>query len=58
MPEPHAARVSMDEVANFYIEYGKTQEGYLTYERFMKQMCHAVKIADMKQPKDEGYFVC
>ena len=41
--------------AKTFIEYGEARNGYWTSEKFMKQMTAAVKIAEMKYPKDKGY---
>ena len=39
------------------LEYGESKDGYWTSERFLKQMDEAVKIADIKYPRSEGYRV-
>ena len=36
-------------------EYGEAREGYWTSERFMAQLKEAVKIAEAKYPKDQGW---
>ena len=41
--------------AQVQLEYGESGEGYWTNERFMKQMDEAVKLAEKKYPKNEGY---
>ena len=45
----HEARVLM--------EYGANKEGYWTIDKFLQQMEKAVKIADLKYPKSEGYKI-
>ena len=37
------------------LEYGKSKDGYWTSEHFMEQMEKAVKIADFKYPKSDGW---
>ena len=43
--------------ARQFLEYGENREGYWTSDKFLTQMDHAVKIADIKYPKDQGYRV-
>ena len=43
--------------ARQYLEYGESREGYWTSDKFLAQMEHAVKIADIKYPKGLGYCV-
>ena len=38
-----------------FLEYGESKEGYWMSDRFMKQIQMAVKIAEVKYPKDEGW---
>ena len=40
------------------IEYGENADGYWTNERFMNQMEVAVKLAEIKYPKDKGFRHC
>ena len=44
--------------ARAFLEYGKEHEGYWTAKKFLAQLEDAVKIADIKYPKDKGYRVC
>ena len=37
--------------------YGESKEGYWTNEKFMEQMKHAVAIAKIRYPKEEGWKV-
>ena len=39
------------------LEYGEAKEGYWTSNKFMTQIKQAVKIAEMKYPKDEGWRI-
>ena len=39
------------------MEYGANKEGYWTSDKFLQQMEKAVKIADLKYPKSEGYKI-
>ena len=39
------------------LEYGEAKEGYWTSEKFMDQIKEAVKTADVKYPRVEGYRV-
>ena len=48
---------SVKKEARVFLEYGEGREGYWTSERFLSQMDAAVKIADIKYPKSEGYKV-
>ena len=41
--------------ARVQLEYDESGEGYWTNERFMKQMDEAVKLAEKKYPRTEGY---
>ena len=41
--------------AREFLEYGESREGYWTSDKFMKQMEMAVKIAEMKYPKNDGW---
>lgn len=38
-----------------YLEYGEAKEGYWTSDRFMEHVKSAVKIAEFKYPKEEGW---
>ena len=40
------------------IEYGENADGYWTNDRFMNQMEVAVKLAEIKYPKDKGFRHC
>ena len=40
-----------------FLEYGEAKEGYWTSDEFMVQLREAVKIAEMKYPKEEGWRV-
>ena len=44
--------------ARAFLEYGKEHEGYWTAKRFLSQLEVAVKIANIKYPKEKGYRVC
>ena len=37
------------------LEYGQSKEGYWTRDRFIMQMERAIKIAEIKYPKEEGW---
>ena len=39
------------------MEYGEAKEGYWTSEKFMDQIKQAVKIAEVKYPREEGWRV-
>ena len=39
------------------LEYGEAREGYWTSEKFMAQIKEAVKIAEVKYPRSEGYRI-
>ena len=41
--------------AQEFLEYGESKEGYWTSDKFMKQMKMAVKIAEVKYPKSDGW---
>ena len=41
--------------ARTFLEYGESKEGYWTADKFMKQIEEAVKIAEIKYPKTEGW---
>ena len=41
--------------ARLLLEYGESKEGYFTSDKFLSQMDHAVKIAEIKYPKEIGY---
>ena len=41
--------------ARVLLEYGENKEGYWTSDKFMQQMVMAVKIAEIKYPKSEGW---
>ena len=41
--------------AREFLEYGESKEGYWTSDKFMKQMKMAVKIAEVKYPKSDGW---
>jgi len=41
--------------AHVLLEYGESKEGYWTSEKFLLQMDHAVKIAEIKYPKEIGF---
>lgn len=43
--------------AHQLLEYGKSKDGYWTSEKFLAQMEVAVKIADVKYPRGDGYRV-
>lgn len=40
--------------ARAFLEYGKEHEGYWTVKRFLSQLEVAVKIANIKYPKEKG----
>ena len=40
------------------LEYGEGKEGYWTSDRFMLQIKEAVKIADVKFPREAGWRLC
>ena len=44
--------------AHTFLVYGKEHEGYWTAKRFLSQLEVAVKIANIKYPKEKGYRVC
>ena len=48
---------AMKKKARALLEYGEGKEGYWTSEKFLSQMDTAVKIAEIKYPKSEGYKV-
>lgn len=39
------------------LEYGEARDGYWTGAKFMKQMVNAVKVAEAKYPKEEGFRI-
>ena len=41
--------------AREFLEYGESKEGYWTSDKFMSQMKMAVKIAEVKYPKEDGW---
>lgn len=41
--------------ARSLLEYGEAREGYWTSDKFMEQMNKAVKIAETKYPKEDGW---
>ena len=41
--------------ARSLLEYGEAREGYWTCDKFMQQMKKAIKIAEFKYPKSEGW---
>ena len=41
--------------ARCLLEYGEAKEGYWTCENFIQQMKNAIKIAEFKYPKCEGW---
>ena len=43
--------------AQQFLEYGETNEGYWTAEKFMNQIKQAVKIAEAKYPKENGWKI-
>ena len=43
--------------ARVLLEYGEARDGYWTGPKFMKQMENAVKIAEAKYPKQQGYHL-
>ena len=43
--------------ARQFLEYGEAKEGYWTSDKFMVQLREAVKIAEVKYPKEEGWRV-
>lgn len=56
--EYEAAKVSDPNIrlqARQFLEYGESREGYWTSEKFMQQIEVAVKIAEMKYPKSQGW---
>ena len=59
--EEHASAKESDptilKYARTLFEYGESREGYWTSERFMNQLKEAVKIADAKYPKVDGWRV-
>ena len=46
---------TISQFARETLEYGETREGYWTNEKFMKQLNKAVKIAEVKYPKADGW---
>lgn len=56
--EYEAAKVSDPTIrlqARQFLEYGESREGYWTSEKFMKQIEVAVRIAEIKYPKSQGW---
>ena len=43
--------------ARQFLEYGESREGYWTSDKFMNQIRHAVKIVEVKYPKNDGWRV-
>ena len=43
--------------AREFLEYGEAKDGYWTSDKFIKQIQKAIKIADIKYPKSEGWRV-
>ena len=41
--------------AREFLEYGESKEGYWTRDKFIAQMQRAVKIAEIKYPKEDGW---
>ncbi len=41
--------------ARKFLEYGQHREGYWTRDRFIEQMEVAIKIAEIKYPKSDGW---
>ena len=48
---------SIKKYARQQLEYGEAKEGYWTSEKFMGQNKEAVKIAEVKYPKEEGWKI-
>ena len=46
---------SMQMEARCIFEYGEAKEGYWTCDKFIKQMEKAIKIAEFKYPKSDGW---
>ena len=43
--------------ASMLFEYGESKEVYWTTDKFISQIIKAVKIAEIKYPKDKGWRV-
>ena len=41
--------------AREFLEYGESRKGYWTRDKFVAQMHRAIKIAEIKYPKEEGW---
>ena len=48
-------RANFHNEAHMLLEYGESKEGYWTSDKFLSQMDHTVKIAEIKYPKEIGY---
>ena len=48
---------SIRRYARQQLEYDEGKEGYWTSEKFMAQIKHAVKIAEVKYPREEGWRI-
>lgn len=48
---------TIQQSARQLLEYGESREGYWTCDKFMKQLEGAMKIADVKYPKADGWNV-
>ena len=44
--------------ARDFLEYGENKEGYWNLKRFVAHMHRAIKIAEIKYPKDQGWRLC
>ena len=55
--EAHAKDLTITQKARRTLEYGESREGYWSCDKFMLQMEVAVKIADIKYPKSEGWNI-
>ena len=55
--EAQKSDITITQQARETLEYGESREGYWTSEKFMLQMNNAVKIADIKYPREEGWNV-
>ena len=51
----HAKVTNPTILAREFLEYGESKEGYWTSDKFMKQMEMAVRIAEVKYPKSDGW---
>jgi len=48
---------SIKKYARQQLEYGEAKEGYWTSKKFMGQIKEAIKIAEVKYPKEEGWKI-